>query len=255
LTPDLEVEQERRDTVYETRTVETKTVKTVDADDKYAKHRHVRANVGRRRGLYALIIFLAIVAIAVALVDILILRADKDVSNLATSDRMIEFGVYGFLALLFLWAFFMLFSRKSGEEQVVETTETTEEMQARLELERALMQCPDCKSVFQFGEVHFRDNRRTAFSCPVCGVYSRLPDPGMEPVKVLRPEGEFKELQYHCTNCNEDLAVGTFGETPLHLVRFRACPSCGERGFIERIGSAPPSGFGAAPDDGGFTEA
>ncbi|HEX2065219.1 MAG TPA: hypothetical protein VHI93_00250, partial [Candidatus Thermoplasmatota archaeon] len=40
-------------------------------------------------------------------------------------------------------------------------------------------------------------------------------------------------------NCNEALAVGTFGETPLHLVRFRACPNCGEKGYIELLNAAP----------------
>ncbi|MES2153804.1 MAG: hypothetical protein V4510_01570 [bacterium] len=260
MTPDLELEQEARvskKTVYEYEPpLEPGQTKTTEKTTT-TKHSHLRANVKRRRGLYALIIFLALVAIAVAIVDILVLRGDKDPATLASSDRTIEYAVYGILALLFIWAIILFLSRRSGDEQttVETTTETVEEMRARLELERSLMQCPDCKSVFQFGEAHFRDNKRTAFSCPVCGVYSRLPDPAMEPVKVLRPEGEFKELQYHCTNCDEDLAVGTFGETPLHLVRFRACPSCGERGFIERIGSVPPMGVGPAPDDGGFTAA
>jgi Zn finger protein HypA/HybF involved in hydrogenase expression len=217
-----------------------------------AKYRRLRANPKKRRGLYVLIIFLALVAVAVALVDILILRADKDTASFETGDRIIEYVVYGLIVLLLLWAFFMLFSRRRGEDELAETAE---QMQQRLEMERTLMQCPDCKSVFQYGEIHFRDNKRTAFSCPVCGVYSRLPDPTMEPVKVLRPEGEFKELQYHCSNCGEDMAVGTFGETPLHLVRFRACPSCGERGHIERVGSMPPMGVGPAPEDGGFAAA
>ncbi len=258
MSPDLELEADERvtkKTVYEYDTPQDDAAAPGGNNQQVAKYRHLRANVHRRRMLYALVIFLALAAVALALYDILVLRADKE-PPLPTAERTIEFAVYGLIALLFLWALFMLFSRRSGEETIVTTTETVEEMQARLELERALMQCPDCKSIFQFGEVHFRDNKRTAFSCPVCGVFSRLPDPGMEPVKVLRPEGEFKELQYHCSNCKEDLAVGTFGETPLHLVRFRACPGCGQRGHIERIGSAPPSGFGAAPsDDGGFTPA
>lgn len=252
MSPDLDVEPTQH--VTETTVVEYDTPQHPTETGATAKYSHLRANVPRRRGLYALLILLALVAVAVALVDILVLRANK--STLTTRDHVIEYCIYGFVGLMILWALFMLFSRRTGSEQPVETVyETAEELQIRLELERALMQCPDCKSVFQFGEVHFRDNKRTAFSCPVCGVYSRLPDPGTEPVKVLRPEGEFKELQYHCSNCKEDLAVGTFGETPLHLVRFRACPSCGERGFIERMGSAPPGGFGDGPAEGGFTSA
>jgi Zn finger protein HypA/HybF involved in hydrogenase expression len=197
-----------------------------------AKHAHLKANVRRRRGLYALIVFLAIATLALALVDIAVLREDPP------KDRMIEYAVYGLLAVLFLWAFFMLFSGKRQEAPLQEEVEA-----APRDMSRALLQCPDCKSVFQYGAINFTDAKKTAFSCPVCGVYSQLPDPEAEPVKVVRPEGEFKELQYHCTHCNEDLAVGTFGETPLHLVRFRACPNCGEKGFIERLPASPPAHF------------
>lgn len=259
MTPDLELERnESRATRTTTTTATTTSGPAQDPDPLMQKYRHVKANPRRRRMLYALIIFLAFAAVAAAVIDIFVLReADTkaEVEALTTSERVIEYAIYGSIALLFLWALFMLFSRRSGLEPWTETTvltETVEQRAARLELERTLMQCPDCKSVFQFGEAHFRDNRRTAFSCPVCGVYSRLPDPGKEPVKVLRPEGDFKELQYHCTNCDEDMAVGTFGETPLHLVRFRACPSCGERGFIERTGSTPPMADGG---DGAFAPA
>lgn len=259
MTPDLDLEPGQR-SASRTTTTRTTTVEPVndvqqETDPLKRKYRHLKANPRRRRALFALIIFLAIVAVAVAAFDILVLRAEKDTIEMA--DRYIEFGVYGFLGLLLIWAIFLMISGRSGKEpwddSMVTTTsetETVEQMRARLELERSLMQCPDCKSVFQYGEAHFRDNKRTAFSCPVCGVYSKLPDPDAEPVKVLRPEGEFKELQYHCTNCDEEMAVGTFGETPLHLVRFRACPNCGQRGHIERIGSTPPTppmddGYGA----------
>lgn len=191
----------------------------------YAKYRHRRANVRRRRAAYLWIILLALATVALAFVD---------VAALGAKTKAIEYTVYGLLAFLFLWAFIMLFSRRRPVE---------EEAVVAKDMERTLLQCPECKSVFQFGELHFTDNRRTAFSCPVCGAFGKLPDPQQEPVKVLRPEGDFKELHYHCTNCNEDLAVGTFGDTPLHLVRFRACPHCGEKGHIERIQVAPPEAW------------
>lgn len=247
MTPDLDLDaSETRATRTTSRTT---TVEPTEAPDPVAaKHQHLKANPRRRRGLYALIIFLALAIVALAIVDIFVLR-DEPTADLSMGERAIEFAVYGLLAVLLIWAILMLFSGKSGKEawtgETTTVTETMEEQRARMELERALMQCPDCKSVFQFGEAHFRDNRRTAFSCPVCGVYSKLPDPDVEPVKVLRPEGEFKELHYHCTNCDEDIAVGTFGETPLHLVRFRACPHCGERGHIERTGASAPTGSDA----------
>ncbi|MCA1819487.1 MAG: hypothetical protein ABR562_06110 [Thermoplasmatota archaeon] len=194
----------------------------------YAKYRHRRANVRRRRAAYIWIVVLALVTVAVAFVDVMYLGTDYGVRG--DADRTIEYAVYGLLGFLFLWAFLMLFSR---------TRTVEEEAVVQKDMERTLLQCPECKSVFQFGELHFTDNKRTAFSCPVCGAFGRLPDPTLEPVKVLRPEGDFKELHYHCTNCNEDIAVGTFGETPLHLVRFRACPNCGQKGHIERIQQAP----------------
>jgi uncharacterized membrane protein YuzA (DUF378 family)/DNA-directed RNA polymerase subunit RPC12/RpoP len=194
----------------------------------YAKYRHRRANVRRRRAAYIWVILLALVVLAVAFADVAIIGKDFGVRT--SSERTIEYAVYGLLGVLFLWAILMLFSRKRTEQ---------EEAIVPHEMERTLLQCPECKSTFQFGEQHFTDNRRTAFSCPVCGAFGKLPDPGQEPVKVLRPEGDFKELHYHCTNCDEDIAVGTFGETPLHLVRFRACPHCGEKGYIERIQAAP----------------
>lgn len=196
-----------------------------------AKYAHLKANVRRRRGLYALIVFLALATLALAIVDIAVLREDPP------ADRTIEYVVYGLLAFLFLWAFLMLFSGRRAVE------ETPMAEPAPRDMSHALLQCPDCKSVFQYGAINFMDAKKTAFSCPVCGVYSQLPDPEAEPVKVVRPEGEFKELQYHCSNCNEDLAIGTFGETPLHLVRFRACPNCGEKGHIERLPATPPGSY------------
>jgi Zn finger protein HypA/HybF involved in hydrogenase expression len=197
----------------------------------YAKYRHLKANVRRRRAGYLWIILLVLVVVALAFVDVMFIGEASDTDSLV----FIEYAVYGLLAILFLWGIFMLFSGKRPVE---------EEAVVPKDMERTLLQCPECKSTFQFGESHFVDNKRTAFSCPVCGAFGKLPDPYQEPVKVLRPEGDFKELQYHCTNCNEDIAVGTFGETPLHLVRFRACPHCGQKGFIERIQAVPPPSSG-----------
>jgi Zn finger protein HypA/HybF involved in hydrogenase expression len=188
----------------------------------YAKYRHLKANVGRRRAAYIWIFLLALIVLGAAAAHIALVME----SPMSDTDNMIMYAVYGALGILFLWALLLLFSGKRPVE---------EEAYVPREMERTLLQCPECKSTFQFGEQNFSNNQRTAFSCPVCGAFGKLPDPTQEPVKVLRPEGDYKELRYHCTNCNEDLAVGTFGATPLHLVRFRACPHCGEKGHIERI--------------------
>jgi DNA-directed RNA polymerase subunit RPC12/RpoP len=169
----------------------------------YAKYRHLKANVGRRRAAYIWIFLLALIVLGAAAAHIALVME----SPMSDTDNMIMYAVYGALGILFLWALLLLFSGKRPVE---------EEAYVPREMERTLLQCPECKSTFQFGEQNFSNNQRTAF-------------------KVLRPEGDYKELRYHCTNCNEDLAVGTFGATPLHLVRFRACPHCGEKGHIERI--------------------
>jgi len=219
---------------------------TVESDtpqlEGYAKYRHLKANVRRRRAAYVWVMLLALVVLAGAFAYALF--SGKDPGQWSGSDFYAPYAIYAVLGVLFLWALLMFFS---GKRTVVEEAVMPKDM------ERTLMQCPECKSVFQYGELHFTDNKRTAFSCPVCGAFGRLPDPMQEPVKVLRPEGEFKQLQYHCTNCNEDIEVGTFGDTPLHLVRFRACPHCGQKGYIERIAASPgnwtpsPEGEGWSP--------
>ena len=184
---------------------------------RYARYKHLRANVRRRRMGYALFILFAIGVFATSIADIVILN-----------DLLLPYVFAGY-AVLFVLAVILLFSRGSHLEDL-------EELRA---LEKTLLQCPDCTSVFQYGQIRLHDRRKTAFSCPVCGVFSQLPDPTSPPVKALRPTGAFRELQYRCNNCNEALAIGTFGETPLHLVRFRACPNCGEKGFVELL-NAPP---------------
>ncbi|HUR64203.1 MAG TPA: hypothetical protein VM241_06955 [Candidatus Thermoplasmatota archaeon] len=203
----------------------------LDHAEKYAKYRHLRANVRRRRVGYALFILFAIGVFATSIVDIVLLE-----------DKLKLVLVFPLYAVLFVLAVLLLFSRRSQ----------IEDLQELRSLAKTLLQCPDCQNVFQYGQIRFHDRRKTAFSCPVCGVYSQLPDPMAEPVKALRPSGAFRELQYRCNNCNEALAVGTFGETPLHLVRFRACPNCGEKGFIELLNAAPEQGdgFGGAPATG-----
>ena len=179
----------------------------------YAKYEHLRANVRRRRLAYKLFIFVSLLTLVLAVVDILYL------------DSLLQYGVYGIFGLLFLWGVFLLFSRRRPQEELEEVHR----------LERTLLQCPDCKSVFQYGQVHFDKHQPGVFSCPVCGVYSRLPPPDAPAVKALAPEGNVKEFGYVCRNCGEEFRVGTYGEAPLHAVRFRTCPNCGEKNRVERI--------------------
>lgn len=178
----------------------------------YARYRHLKANVKRRRTLYVLLIVLSVVTLGFAAVDILFLGSAA------------KFAVLGAFVVEIIWAILMLISTHRGREELAEIDR----------LQRTLLQCPDCKNVFQYGEIHFDDHQKAAFTCPVCGAYGALPDPGAAPVKAVVPEGDLKVKHYVCTNCKEEIEVGTYGDQPLYDVRFRSCPRCGQAKFIQK---------------------
>lgn len=186
-----------------------------DLASRVDRYKSLKANVRRRRAAYVAFIFLAIGLIALTLVDILML-----------SSGLKWIVVFPAWAVLIIIAIILLFSGKKHAE-------TLEELRR---LERSLLQCPDCQNVFRFGAVRWQDHKQAAFSCPICGVYSKLPGPDTPAVEAYVPEGEVRELDYRCKNCGEEFAIGTFARTPLHEVRFRACPNCEQKGFIERVG-------------------
>lgn len=185
----------------------------------YARYRHLQANVRKRRGLYTLLIILGIIAILAAVADILFL------------DSVMKLGVLGVFAFLIIWSILMLFSRRRHQAELAEIDR----------LQRTLLQCPDCKNVFQYGEIHFDDHKKAAFTCPICGAYGALPDPGAAPVKAVVPEGDLKVKHYVCSNCKEEIEVGTYGEQPLYDVRFRTCPRCGQAKFIQKKAERAPT--------------
>lgn len=191
----------------------------------YAKYKHLRANVRRRRAWYGTLILLSIVVLAVSIVDI------------GFVDSAMEYGVYGAYAFLFLIAILMLISRSRKEEVVEEGLPQPKEM------DHILLQCPSCENNFEYAQPDFASHKEVSISCPVCGVFSKLPGLNMEPVKVLTPDGPYKELRYRDSTTGDEIAVGTYGETPLNLVRFRASPVSGEKGVIERLQTPPPEDF------------
>ncbi|MHB8633929.1 MAG: hypothetical protein ACYDBQ_08205 [Thermoplasmatota archaeon] len=182
----------------------------------YARYQHLKANVRRRRMLYKLLIVLAAVAFVGAVIDVLFIEPSG-------SPGLQPFFLLALFGLL-IWAILMLVSLPRGREELAEIDR----------LQRTLLQCPDCKQVFQFGEVHFDDHKKAAFTCPMCGAYGALPETGSAPVKAVVPEGELKVRHYVCSNCKEEIEVGTYGEQPLYDVRFRTCPRCGESKFIQK---------------------
>ncbi|HLF16645.1 MAG TPA: hypothetical protein VI796_04345 [Candidatus Thermoplasmatota archaeon] len=179
--------------------------------NRYKRYQHLRANVARRRALYGVFILLAIVVFVASLMDIMFL------------ESKMQYGVYGAYGLLFVIGVILLISRKRSEAEIAQLAA----------LEKALLSCPQCKSIFQFGEVHFSGRKKISFSCPVCGTYSALPDAESEPVRAPPPTGELREVTYQCEHCLERITVGVFGEQELHESRFRACPNCGEKDFVK----------------------
>lgn len=187
---------------------------------RYGKYWDKRANVRLRRKWYGLFIFLAIAVFVVALVDMGFL------------DNVLEYGVYGAFALMALVALLMYFTRRNTFSRV-HSQESS--------LEEALLQCPECKNIFDFRETHFREHQKVAFSCPVCGTYGALPGIESAPVKKRVPEGDLRAYEYRCANCREDIRVGVFGaEDEVHRSEFRACPHCGEKGTIEIVKRPDP---------------
>lgn len=193
---------------------------------KYAKYQHLRANVRRRRRLYGLAIFLAIVVFVVTIVDILFLReeawnADK-VEVAGFTWGLIEAIAYGLYALLFLFAIFWLFSRRRHRE----------ELAALAELERTLLACPDCNAILELG-LAIPGDKAVAMSCPNCGRFNRV-RPDAPTMHAETPVGRPQELRFTCTDCNEEIGVGMFGRAP-GPVQFRACPHCGMTGTVKPL--------------------
>lgn len=186
-------------------------------EERMARYRRLRANVRRRRRLYGFVMVLVLAVLVFTLVDIFVLDAGFGMTVVLPA----------YIAL-FVIALLLLISRGRHAAEVEEIKR----------LERSLLQCPDCENIFRFGSVHWHDHKLSAFSCPVCGVYSKLPPLGSPPVEAFVPESEVRELDYRCGNCREEFVVGTFTGTPLHEVKFRTCPNCEKKGFIERVGSS-----------------
>lgn len=178
-------------------------------DEKLARYAQLRANVRRRRTWYGLSIFLDIVVLAATLWDIIF------------NDSDLKWPLLAAYVVLFIIGIIALFSMKRHLEEV-------NEIKA---LERAWLECDNCRSVFQFGSESFLSRRRVGFTCPVCGDESSLPLPGSEPVERPLPAGGLQESNYLCGNCQEDIVVGVYGAAP-RGVQFRACPKCGVSGQI-----------------------
>ena len=180
-----------------------------ERDAKMARYRALRANVRRRRVMYVLVLVFGIAVLAATVWD------------MAFNGSDYQWFLLPVYVVLLIWGILLLISRQRHLEEV-------NQIKA---LERAWMECDNCRSVFQFGSESFLSRRRVGFSCPVCGDESALPLPGTEPVERALPAGSLHEINYLCGNCKEDIVVGVYGGRPRD-VDFRACPKCGESGHI-----------------------
>jgi hypothetical protein len=188
---------------------EKKAKQQAEREEKLARYRQLRANVRRRRFFYGLFIVLAVAVFVATLWDIVYNGSDW---------KWFLLPVY---VVLFILGLLLLISRKRHLQEV-------NEIKA---LERAWLECDNCRSVFQFGSESFLSRRRVGFTCPVCGDESALPLPGTPPVERPLPAGGLREISYLCGHCKEDIVVGVYGGRPRD-VDFRACPRCGESGHI-----------------------
>lgn len=201
--PDEETPRQRKERLKR----ERKEDERAERDAKLAHYRELRANVRRRRFFYGLFIFLALGILVATLWDIVY-----------NGSELKWFLLPGYV-VLFVLGLLLLISRRRHLEEV-------NEIKA---LERAWMECDNCRSVFQFGSESFLSRRRVGFTCPVCGDESALPPPGAQPVERPLPAGALHEINYVCGHCKEDIVVGVYGGRPRD-VDFRACPRCGEPG-------------------------
>lgn len=186
---------------------------------RYGKYWDKKANVKLRRMWYGWFIIFALVLLVAAAVDIMFV------------DEKLKWGIIGALGVLVIIAFLMLFTR---------TNEFAEEMDTG-ELEEAMLQCPECNTIFDMKETHFREHiKGTSFSCPHCGNFGSLPGIDAQPIKKRIPEGELRAYSYQCTGCNEIVELGVFGRTDIFRSEFRTCPHCGEKDTFELLERAPP---------------
>ena len=180
-----------------------------DVNAKWERYNQLRANVRRRRVAYGLIIVFDILVVLATLADIIF------------NDSAFKWYLLPAYVLLFVWGLVLLFSRRRHLQEVAELAA----------MQRTYLECENCNSVFQFGQLRFGDRKRVGFTCPVCGDESALPTPGAIPVERVLPEANVTEVTYACGNCSEEIVVGAFGQTPVET-RFRACPHCGVRGQV-----------------------
>jgi len=176
---------------------------------KLERYRRLRASVRNRRIAYGLAIVLGLLVFAATLWDIIF------------NDSELQWILLPLFLAIILWEVILLFSRRRHLQEVAEL----EAMQ------RTYLECDNCRSVFQFGELNFGNRRRVGFTCPVCAEESALPGPDAQPVERVLPDARVLETTYACGHCNEQLVVGTFGTTPRESV-FRACPNCGMTGKV-----------------------
>ena len=177
--------------------------------ERWERYNQLRANVRRRRMAYGLAIFFGIVVFLATAWDIVF------------NESAYKWFLLPVFVALIVWELILLFSRRRHLQEVAELAA----------MSRTYLECENCKTVFQFGELRFGERRRVGFGCPVCSEESALPGPDSTPVERVLPEATVVEAAYRCGNCDEQIVVGTFGATPRESI-FRACPHCGLPGQV-----------------------
>ena len=184
-------------------------------EDRYG---HLRANVPLRRTGYGWFIFAVLLIFALTLVDIIYL------------DEVLKWGLVAAYAVIFMWAFFLLFSRtRRGEAPAADDDGLLEfDVADSMDLEAEYLRCPQCRHVFEFDMEHRSHRKHVRFTCPECAYIGLLPPEDKDPVEAVIPGGKADGPTFLCGNCHEHWKVATIGHGPKKEIRFSACPHCGE---------------------------
>ncbi len=177
---------------------------------------HLRADVPKRRTAYWAFLASAIVVFFVSIADILWL------------DSVLFWGVIAAYAILFIWAFVLLFSRSNRDEYDEDFFDApTSGVDWRNDGRVDHLRCAQCRHVFAFDMKHIDDDRaHVAFNCPECGATGKMPKPSTPVVEAVVPGGAMHGPRFTCYDCDEQWAVGAIGHEPKADVRFASCPHC-----------------------------
>jgi transcription elongation factor Elf1 len=140
------------------------------------------------------------------------------VADIIWWDSVLKYGVYAAIAVLFIVAIVLLFSRAlSGTWKVGEV----------------VLSCPSCENAFLYAADHADNKGHASMTCPICAHVADLPVSRDQSREMAIPTGQRYDHAYHCLACEEHIVVTTLGSDSGDL-QFDACPHCGEHETVRK---------------------